>query len=1118
MSVTKTTTGDQFATTMTAEREFLLRDDELGADLMNVPELRGEIGKREVDVLFDSGAEICAISQQLYDTLRKEGMQFPTFPVPQVTIICATKGKGRKVSEQLYLRIKFNTNIYGVVCLIVPQLTRELIIGTDFMQEEKITIDFTQGLIRFGEKPVPMLRKPAKWQKGHESPKIELVYEEELGEAQRHLAWVGRQEAKVSYVTMDREQKWRTEVEEVLAECQTNDTEKKGRLGALIYNFKDVFSDKLGRTTEYVARIPVSSNAPFKQKTYPIPWSCREEVDRQMVEMEASGVIERGNSPFVNPLVCVRKSDGSVRICVDARQINSRIIPDRQSPGEPEDLFAAFHDTRHISTTDFSKGFWQVPLHPDDRKYTAFLYKGKSYQFKVLPFGLTNSVGEFCRAVEASLGLELATIVHAYVDDLVIVSSSFDEHFEVLERLFSRLRAVGLTLKLSKSRFLRKEVRFLGFILSAEGIQPDPEKIDIIHKFPVPRNIRELRAFLGICNFYRRFAERFATAIAPLLALLKKGVVWEWTEECERSFKAAKGLFRQECVARHPDFSQEFVMYADASGYGLGVKLVQKGSDGEEKIIAFSSRSLLAAERAYTVTERECLAVVWGLNKWRNVLLGHGVIVRSDHHSLAFLQSCRLMGSRLTRWCLALQEFRFKVEYISGRENGDADLLSRTIIEENEVVLEDKPRTGPTLARIAIERNVELIRKFPGIAGAQREDNTWGSVIGVLEDPEADVTDPAVGKLLEWYCLSGEVLFRKANLNNGGWRICVPKAWVEDLVVHVHRATGHFGEQKTFWLMQTSYYWSGMARSIRKLVSCCELCQKAKFANRNWEGPWSAIIPEGPLDLVAIDLYGPLPKSRGGVQYLLVVLDVFTKLIKCYPLKRATAAACVSKLLNEHFPQFGKPKRVLSDHGTQFTSDEYRWELLWNGVDIVYSSIRHPQSNPVERCMKEIGRLLRTYCHQQHGSWAEAVPLVNEFLNMQIHSSTGFAPSELVENTAMREPLARSIVFPPSAEPVREDRLRIVREKLRVEAEKRKRQQKEREVVFAVGDSVLLRVAERSQFIKKETKKLFLLYEGPFVISRAQGPNAWELVGTSDGKIKGTYNSYLLKPFRSLRE
>lgn len=1116
-NVTRTVVSENVATTMTAEREFLLGEGEKEVELINVPELRGSVGTREVDTLFDSGAEICAMSQQLYDELRREGIQFPTFPVPQITIICATKGRGRKVNEQAYLKIKWGENMYGVVCLIVPQLTRELIIGTDFMQEAKVAIDFTQGLIRFGESSLPMLKKPSKWQKGHESPRIELACEEELEDAENILAWVGMPEVRVNHVS-ERVRHWDTEVEAILGKCQTDDMVERECVRKLVNNYRDVFSEKIGRTNAYQARIPVKDDVPFKQKTYPIPWSCREEVERQVQEMLSQGIIERGNSPYVNPLVCVRKRDGSVRVCVDARSVNEKIIPDRRSPGEPEDLFAAFHETRYISTTDFCKGFWQVPLHPADRKYTAFLYRGKCYQFCVLPFGLSNSVGEFCRAIEESLGPELSTIVHAYVDDLLVVSTNFEEHIETLQRLFGRLRTVGLTLKLGKSLFLRSEVKFLGFVLNAVGISPDPEKIDLIHRFPTPRNVKEVRTFLGICNFYRRFAEQFATVVAPILGLLKKGAPWEWTERCSLSFEAAKKLFTERCVALHPDFTRDFILYADASGYGLGAKLVQVGDEGEEKLIAFSSRSLIAAERAYTVTERECLAVVWSLGKWRSILLGHRVIIRSDHHSLSFLQSCRLMGSRLTRWCLALQEFEFKIEYVSGKENSDADLLSRTIVGTDGIVLEDKPRAGPVIARVVVEKDTELVHKFPGIATAQREDDVWGGVVRTLEDPAADVTDPVTSKLLAWYCTSGGILFRRAGAGVDGWRICIPKVWVDKLVIHVHKANGHFGEKKTLWLLQSSYYWSGMAKRVRKLVSCCELCQKTKFPNRSWEGQWCAILPKNPLELFAIDLYGPLPRSSGGVKYLLVVLDVFSKLVKCYPLKRATAAACVKRLLEDHFPQYGKPKRILSDHGTQFTADEYKWEMLWAGVDVVYSSIRHPQSNPVERCMREIGRLLRAYCHQRHSSWIEAVPLINEFLNTQVHSSTGFAPIELVEDTELREPLAASIQFPPSAQLVKEEKVSVVREKLRVEAERRNKQQAARQTQFSVGDWVLLRVAERSQFVKKETKKLFLLYEGPFVISRARGPNAWELIGATDRVVKGTYNAYSLRPFHKVEE
>lgn len=1096
------------------ERDVLMEERGMKRERMSVPELKGKVFGQEYSILFDSGSEISGISQQYQDQLIKQGAKLPTLPVPQLTVVGATKGRSKVVNKQVYLPVEFAGKECNAVCLVIPQLARDVILGIDFMSSNGVVVDFARQVIQIQGTEIDMLQQPGLCERKVESIRVELSDQTELVSAEEALIKVCGDEVEMAY-TQTNVRNWGEELSKVFDKCQVGSVEEIGIVRNLVHEFRDVFSDEPGRTSEYVARIPLVDHEPFKQHSYPIPWAYKEEVDSQIAEMERNGIIERGNSPYINPLVCVRKSDGSVRVCLDARKLNAKIVPDRQSPAEPDELFGTFQGTKFISTLDLCKGFWQVPLHPEDRKYTAFLHRGRCYQFCVLPFGLANSVGEFCRAIDMSLGPEVCANVKSYVDDLVIVSGSFEDHVDTLRLLFERLRRVGLTLKLGKACFLRKEVKFLGFILNQFGISADPEKIKVIQSFKTPKNVKEVRAFLGLCNFYRRFAEMFAQVVAPLVALLKKDRKWEWTAECADSFEAAKSIFLNVCVVYHPDFSRDFYVNADASSYGIGAKLYQVREDGEECLLSFASRTLTAAERAYTVTERECLAVIWGMGKFRNMVLGHHTIIRSDHHSLVFLQSCRLIGSRLTRWCLAMQEFDFEIQFVSGKKNSDADLLSRINVECDTVSTVDRGMVGPLIARIRVEEDRDLVEKFGTIGNVQREDKVLKEIIEVLEHPVGLLNEPEQEKITKWYCVHHGVLFRRAGLNDMSWLICVPKVWVERIIRHVHESTGHFGSQKVIWLLRSTYYWQNLARTVRKIISGCVLCQKTKFANRNWEGPWEAIVPEGPLDLVAVDLYGPLPRSRGGVKYLLVVLDVFTKHIRCYPLKKATTNACVRRMIDQHFVAYGVPRRILSDRGTQFTADEWRWEMLWLNVDVVYTSVRHPQSNPVERCMREIGRLLRTYCFDRHSSWADAVVLVNKFLNFHVHSSTGYAPDELVTGKKLRDALSECIVFPLGEKELGQaEKIMSVREKLKQEAERRQAQQKGRRHVFHEGDLVLLRTDERSNTVNNESKKLFLVYDGPYTLARQVGPNAWELTFTTGEKgIKGTYNSHALKPF-----
>eukprot|EP00741_Cyanophora_paradoxa_P023652 tig00021608_g22846.t1 len=333
-----------------------------------------------------------------------------------------------------------------------------------------------------------------------------------------------------------------------------------------------------------------------------------------------------------------------------------------------------------FSTVDATAGFWQLPLDPASRQYTAFVVPWGHYEWRVTPFGVTNGPAAFSRAVTAILGPLLTTCVTAYIDDITVFSPSVPQHLLDLEALFRAIMPANLRLKPSKCRFGVAEVALLGHLVSAEGIRQDPAKLAFIRQYPPPANADQLRSFLGLAGYYRRFVNGFARVTHPLQRLLLRDAVWQWTEVHQAAFEALKAALLEDLVLGYPDFERPFILSTDASTYAIGAILSQSdgGSPARERPIAFISRTLAPAERNYTATELECLAVVWAIKYWRHFLLGGPqFLVRTDHQALQWLRSREATSGRLGRWSLLLQSYDFVVEYRAGRNNGGPDACSR---------------------------------------------------------------------------------------------------------------------------------------------------------------------------------------------------------------------------------------------------------------------------------------------------------------------------------------------------------------------------------------------------------------------------------------------------------
>ena len=444
----------------------------------------------------------------------------------------------------------------------------------------------------------------------------------------------------------------------------------------LVFEYRDVFSDLPGNTNLVEHSIRLTVNDPIKQRPYQLPYAVRETTKREIQDMLDMDVIEHTNSPYASPIVNVKKKDGTNRLCVDFRKLNRVTVFDNEPMANAEDIYAKLKDDQYLTKLDLAKGYWQIPVKVEDREKTAFVTPDGCYQFKRMPFGLVNSTATFNRMMRRAFdGVKDAD---KFVDDLLAHTKTWDEHIYTLREIFARLRSARLNVRPTKCFIGFSDLEFVGHQIGNGTLRPSQDKVDEIMKAQRPQTKRQVRAFIGCIGFYRQFIPNFATIAVPLTDLTKKGQpnVVKWGNAQEAAFHTLKKLLSMDPILRVPDFNQPFILQTDASDNGLGAVLTQDFDDIRHPV-AFASKKLLPREKRYSTIEKECLAIVWAIKKFYIYLYGREFVVETDHQPLVYIGQSKFTNSRIMRWALFLQNFRFRVINVKGKENVMADYLSR---------------------------------------------------------------------------------------------------------------------------------------------------------------------------------------------------------------------------------------------------------------------------------------------------------------------------------------------------------------------------------------------------------------------------------------------------------
>jgi len=448
------------------------------------------------------------------------------------------------------------------------------------------------------------------------------------------------------------------------------------QVNELIHSFPDVFSDRPGCTDLLEHDIKLSTETPIRMRPYPIPYSMIDTVNTEVSKMLNLGVIQTSTSPYSSPIVIVKKKDNTNRFCIDFRALNSQTVFDAEPMPNAEEMFAKLAGYKYFSRIDLSKGYWQLPLSEDAKPKTSFPTAKGLFEFTRMPFGLVTAPASFSRLMRKLLK-DMKNIDN-FIDDIIIFTVTFENHLQVLRELLERLRDANLTARPSKCSIGYASLECLGHFVGDDKLKPHPDKVKSITDAQRPVTKKQVRSFLGLVGFYRKFIPNFACIALPLTDLTKKGqpntVLWE--EVHENAFQTLKHALVKFPILKLPDLTQTFILMTDASDRGIGAVLMQE-QDTSKMPIAYASRKLKGSELAYSTIEKECLAIVWAIQKYQRYLYGKEFVLETDHQPLTYLNTKKVANARLMRWALLLQPYRFRIVAVKGKDNVAADYLSR---------------------------------------------------------------------------------------------------------------------------------------------------------------------------------------------------------------------------------------------------------------------------------------------------------------------------------------------------------------------------------------------------------------------------------------------------------
>lgn len=853
-----------------------------------------------------------------------------------------------------------------------------------------------------------------------------------------------------------------SEREERESVCVADINNNIAELQQTIDKYATVF-EGLGMNTRTSHVIKLTGDKIVRQKERQIPLPLLEGVKKQIEFMGKEKIIAKSNSNFRSNIVAVPKEDNSVRVTIDFRELNKIIESDSFPLPKIENILTRLRDAKYFTKLDLVKGYFQIPLAEDSQKYTAFAFNRQLYEFKRMPMGLKTAPQTFQRLME-DIFAEIP-FVDFYLDDLIIFSKTEEEHIRHVETILKMMKEENLKLNKAKCVFGANSIEYLGFKIEHNTRTTTSHNKQQLLKFPRPRNQKEVKTFVASANYYRKLIKEFAHTAKPLHDCMN-AKKFEWKAQQDESFAKLKEMIAAEPRVAIPDTNAKFIVTTDASDIGMGGTLEQL-VDGQREIIEFYSKAFNKCQQRYSTYEKEATAIVSAIEHWKHFLMGRPFRVETDHKPLCWLLSKRDCLGKLGRMVDRLDEYQIEnIAHIKGKDNEIAD----------------------TLSRMQINLLTSMSQDEEALINMSRRDPVNFERIG--------------GKL--FFVDNCSTLGRRIH------RLCITNDEDKQRILNeCHNEMGHFGVFKCSEHVRKRFFWPGWKKYVTRYVRNCSRCAQYKTdfeVNRlpmvindstqykNWE-------------VIGLDIVGPLTPTDDGNKYIVVAQDYASKFLLTKAMPTVTSRS-LSDWLETIFNRFERPKRIITDNGTQMNSTAFKQWTSQHNIDLAFITPFHHQSNGmVERVNRTIEDMLRTSITRQ-ALWDSELPRITDAYNAMTHYSTGLAPYKIIFGEEKLSSLDRRLGVQQESD--RSEHLDIIRkENIKASSSQQKIQydKHRRPTCLQPGQLVLWHVEE---ITRGGSRKLNKKWRGPFVLARVTQPNG--LIVDAADQVKWIHLNHL-KPF-----
>jgi transposase InsO family protein len=873
---------------------------------------------------------------------------------------------------------------------------------------------------------------------------------------------------------------------------QALDDEHFERLYELLQTYRDCFATNLseiGCAKDVEMQIELMDEKPIVYRPYRLSFAEREQVRGVIDDLLQNDIIQESISNFASPILMVKKKNGELRLCVDFRALNQKTIKDKFPLPLIEDQLTNLSGNSFFTTLDLASGYYQVPVAEKSRPLTGFVTPDGHYEFKRMPFGLANAPAVFQRMINRMLGAKRFNSALAYLDDLLIPSTTIEEGFSRLEEVLKLLKQFGLTLKLSKCRFFDTSLNYLGHEISAEGVKPSEDKILAVQQFPQPTNIHEVRQFLGLAGYFRKFIKGFGEIAKPLTNLLRKDVPWQWTIEETKAFTELKDRLTERPLLALYDPKLETELHTDASSRGIGGILLQwQFNPRVLKPVAYFSRQTAPEEKFLHSYELETLAVVCSLKKFRIYLLGLDFKVVTDCGALRTTLTKRDLVPRIARWWLDITEFTFEIEHRPGTRMAHVDALSRNTTQE----------TGNFDNSTMTVYNIS---KENWLLTLQIADPDISRIYKILK-PE---TNDEIKDIKENYIIKNHAVYKKIG---NDMRLVVPRNARWQICRSYHDELGHLGFSKTVDKIQSQFWFPKLRRFVKKYVGACIDCAYNKDnAAKTKSGKLYPIEKVSrPFHTLHIDHLGPFVRSRDGNSYVLTIVDGFTKYVFVKAVKDTKTKSTI-KILDNIFQDFYLPYRIISDRGTSFTSSAFEKFCKERSIKHVLNAVACPRSNgQAERFNQTI---LNSLSAQNFGKderdWDKCLQKVQWGINNTVNATTQKTATEAMFGTRSRDEMSNKLNLyqNPSDHTTIQDVHTKINENIKRAQDKQKQKHDAQHAPahkYLLGD--LVKIKRNSYNNDGASTKLMSKFIGPYKIIEVLGNDRYRIADVPGMKHK----------------